>query len=289
MAALLSNSLKTLMLPVVAGLVATAYAPFANATEPCGGLDECRAIVEINATDGDIGFHWLVDGGDLVGTEIIDPAGRRVYANAAFGPLRAQTLTESFGESAEPVCRKWLAEDPDDDVMTLDQFLRRWRSGAYVFKGTTPDGETLRGSSSLTFWLPAAPRQLHFQGGVISWEAGTSLGVCAGEVELWKFVGDGRLPIHPMNVPVKFWEVTLELEDGSGRTFSLRLPAQGPKAQTSVTLPPEFLASVGPDTPAKIEVGAVGGRLEIDDDDNATFTELTGLCLHRDEGCAEPD
>jgi hypothetical protein len=272
----------------IAALAVTS-SPTARATEPCEGLDECRAIVEINATDGDIGFHWLVDGGDLVATEIVDPAGRRVYANTAFGPLRAQTLTESFGESAEPVCRKSLAEDPDDDVLTLAQFLQRWRAGAYVFRGTTADGETLQGRSTLTFWLPAAPRQLHYQGGVISWEAGTSLGVCAGEVELWKFVGDGRLPIHPMNVPVKYWEVTLELEDGSGRTFSLRLPARGSNAQTSVTVPPEFLASVGPDTPAKIEVGAVGGRLEIGDDDNATFTELTGLCLKRDAGCEEPD
>lgn len=246
-------------------------------------------MVEINATDGDIGFHWLVDGGGLVATRIVDPAGRPVYANAAFGPLRAQTLTETFGESAEPVCRTWLAEDPDDEVVTLATFLQRWRAGAYAFTGTTADGETLRGRSTLTFWLPAAPRQLRYQAGVISWEPGTSLGVCAGEAELWQFVGDGRLPVHPMNVPVRSWEVTLELEDDSGRTLTLRLPARGPRAQTSVTVPPEFLASVRPDTPAKIEVGAIGGRLAIGDDDNATFAERTGICLNQRQGCAAPE
>ena len=85
------------------------------------------------------------------------------------------------------------------------------------------------------------------------------------------------------------WEVTLELEDGSDRTFTLRLPARGALAQTSVSVPIEFLNSVAPDTPAKVEVGAIGGRLEIGDDDNATFTELTGLCLNRENGCEEPD
>ena len=92
-----------------------------------------------------------------------------------------------------------------------------------------------------------------------------------------------------MNVPIQAWEVTLEPEDGSARTFSLRLPARGSLAQTSVTVSAEFLMSVKPDTPAKIEVGAIGGRLEIGDDDNATFTELVGLCLNRGNGCEEPD
>jgi hypothetical protein len=53
----------------------------------------------------------------------------------------------------------------------------------------------------------------------------------------------------------------------------------------SVTVSPEFLDSVGPDTPAALEVGAVGGKLSIGDYDNATFTELTHLCLHKDKGC----
>jgi hypothetical protein len=281
--------LPAIRLGVVAAILVVVPASLALATDPCGGLSECRAIVEINASDGDVGFLWLVDGGDLHSTEIRDPSGQKVYANAAFGPLHAQTLTETFGESAEPVCRRSLAEEPDDPVLTLTQFIRRWKAGAYKFRGTTADGETVSGQSPLTHWLPAAPRNVQFRGGVISWEAGVALGVCATQSELWQMVGDGRLPVHPMNVPVAAWEVTLELDDGSNRTFSLRLPARGPDAQTSVTVPPEFLYSVGPDTPAKIEVGAVGGRLEIGDDDNATFTELTGLCLNRENGCAEPD
>ncbi|HEX9593941.1 MAG TPA: hypothetical protein VGB12_11455, partial [bacterium] len=32
-----------------------------RATEPCDDFGECRALIEINSTDGDIGFHWLID------------------------------------------------------------------------------------------------------------------------------------------------------------------------------------------------------------------------------------
>ena len=142
------------------------------ATEPCGDFGECRVIVEINATDGDVGFQWLADGDELRATEIVDPKGRRVFANAAFGPLRDQTLTESFGESAEPVCRAWLAEDPDDDVLTVAQFVRRWPAGNYKFHGTTADGTTVHGQSALTHWLPAAPTNVQYSRGVISWEPG---------------------------------------------------------------------------------------------------------------------
>lgn len=275
-------------LVAVAGLGLAGF-DTALATEPCGGLDECRALVEINATDGDIGFHWLADAEDLVGTEIVDPTGRRIFANAALGRLREQKLTETFGESSEPVCRPWLVEEPDDEVVTLRQFLQRWPAGPYRFRGLAEEGEVLFGRTPLTHWLPAAPRRVAFARGVVTWEAGDALGACATREQLWNLVNAGLLPIHPMNVPVKTWEVTLELEDGSHRSFTVRLPALGPAAQQSVTIPAEFLYSVGPDTPAKVEVGAIGGRLEIGDDDNATFTEVGGICLRRQQGCAEPD
>ena len=262
---------------------------YTHATEPCGGLDECRVLVEINATDGDIGFHWLADAEGLVATEIRDPAGQRIFANTAQGPLRQHTITESFGESSEPACRAWLAEDPDDEVVTLPQFVRRFPAGSYGFRGVDAEGESVFGRTALTYWLPAAPRNVAYSGGVITWEVGVSLGACATRDQLWRLVGDGVLPIHPMNVPVAAWEVVLELEDGSQRTFQVRLPARGANAQMSVTVPAEFLASMGPDTPAKIEVGAIGGRLASGDDDNATFTELVGLCLNRRNGCPEPD
>ena len=79
-----------------------------------------------------------------------------------------------------------------------------------------------------------------------------------------------------MLVPLTAWEVMVELEDGSNLKFTQRLPV----GQLSVTLPAEFLGSIPYNTPAKAEVGAIGGDLTNGDDDNATFTELGGLCLN---------
>jgi hypothetical protein len=59
-----------------------------------------------------------------IGTEILDAKGRRVFANQAFGPLSDQTLTETFGERSEPACRRSLAEEPEEDVVTLDWLQR---------------------------------------------------------------------------------------------------------------------------------------------------------------------
>ena len=50
----------------------------------------------------------------------------------------------------------------------------------------------------------------------------------------------------------------------------------------TVTVPAEYLASLPPDTPAKIEVGAIGA------DDNASFTEEVDICVNGD-GCVFDD
>ncbi len=57
-----------------------AVAP-ALATEPCGGLGECKALIEINATGGDIGFHFLMYADDLVESKIKDPDGKLTFKN----------------------------------------------------------------------------------------------------------------------------------------------------------------------------------------------------------------
>ena len=266
------------------GLVLASGASLTSATEPCGSFGECKAIVEINSTDGDIGFHWLVDGDDLLRTSIRDPRWRRVYTNRARGPLREQTLTETFGESAEPVCRESLKEEEDERVITLTDFRELWKDGSYYFIGLDSEREFLFGVTQLTYFLPAAPEDLTYVDGVVSWAPGSTLGECATEAELTDLVAEGVLPIHPMNVPLDSWEVVLELEDGSNRKFSVRLPP----AQLSVTMPAEFIDSLPANTPAKAEVGAIGGDLSIGDNDNATFTEIGDLCLNEQgDGCVE--
>jgi hypothetical protein len=42
-------------------LILAGGAPDATGDAPCGDLDECRVLIEINSSDGDIGFHVLLD------------------------------------------------------------------------------------------------------------------------------------------------------------------------------------------------------------------------------------
>ena len=253
-----------------------------TATEPCGDFGECKVLIEINATDGDIGFHFLMDGDDLNSARINDPDGAKVFEDQAKGPLREQKLTETFVESAEPLCWADPDADPDDEIVTLEEFLERWTPGTYVFTGMGDAGEKSSGETELTYALPAAPSDVDFDGSVISWSAGDDLGNCASALELDALVADGVLPEHPEDVAVAAWEVVLEpdVDDGDPigmLKFTIRLA--GDIAIKAVTVPADYLASLPDDTPVKIEVGAIGV------DDNATFSEEDGLCVNEVEGC----
>ena len=253
-----------------------------TATEPCGDFGECKVLIEINATDGDIGFHFLMDGDDLNSARINDPDGAKVFEDQAKGPLREQKLTETFVESAEPLCWADPDADPDDEIVTLEEFLERWTPGTYVFTGMGDGGEKSSGETELTYALPAAPSDVDFDGSVISWSAGDDLGNCASALDLDALVADGVLREHPEDVAVAAWEVVLEpdVDDGDPigmLKFTIRLA--GDIAIKAVTVPADYLASLPDDTPVKIEVGAIGV------DDNATFSEEDGLCVNEVEGC----
>jgi len=271
-----------LLAAATAVVVLGAGPPAATATEPCGDFGECKTLIEINATDGDIGFHFLMDGDDLNSAKIQDPNRRTIFSDKAQGALRDQKLTETFAESAEPVCRKRLKEERDEVVVTLERFLARWTPGIYVFKGRGDDGERSRGRTRLTHGIPAAPASLAFDGSVISWAPGDDLGECATNAELADLVADGVLPKHPMDVRVAAWEVVFEpdVEDGDptgALEFTVRVA--GNIAAKAVTVPADYLASLPDNTPAKIEVGAIGRG------DNATFTEVADICVNETTGC----
>ena len=155
-----------------------------TATEPCGDFGECKALIEINASDGDIGFHFLMDGDDLNAATLRDPNGTKVFQDQAKGPLLEQKLTETFAESAEPLCWPDPEADPDEEIVTLEEFLERWAAGTYEFFGKGDGGERLTGETELTYSLPAAPAEVDFDSSVVSWTAGDDLGNCASAGEL---------------------------------------------------------------------------------------------------------
>jgi hypothetical protein len=271
-------------LPVAAAaalILGTGTTPV-GATEPCGDFGECKVLIEINSTDGDIGFHFLMDGDDLKSSVLVDPNGTKVFVDAAKGPLKKQKLTETFAESAEPLCWPDPAADPDEDIVTLEEFLERWDAGTYTVKGKAGGGEKSQGATELTHELPAAPGSVAFDGSVISWASGTDLGRCASAAELDALVAGGVLPVHPKDVSVAAWEVVLEPDVADGDptgnlVFSVRVA--GNIAPKAVTVPADYLVSLPQDTPVKIEVGAIGA------DDNATFTEVVGFCVNQVGGC----
>jgi hypothetical protein len=277
---------KTLLGAVSAPLTFGGVAIEAMATEPCGDFGECKALIEINASDGDIGFHFLMDGDDLNSARIHDPNGTKVFEDEAKGPLREQKLTETFAESAEPLCWDDPEADEDEEIVTLEEFLDRWAEGTYVFTGSADGGEKSEGESELTYEIPAAPAEVDFDGSVISWAAGDDLGKCATNGELAALVTDRVLPIHPKDVTVDAWEVVFEpdVDDGDptgNLKFSIRVA--GDIAMKEVMVPQEYLDSLPDDTPAKVEVGAIGG------DDNATFSETGGFCINDTNGGCEEE
>jgi hypothetical protein len=175
-----------------------------------------------------------------------------------------------------------LDADPDEEIVTLEELLARWAAGTYVFSGTGDGGERSVGTTELTHEIPAAPSNVDFDRGVITWAPGEDLGRCASNAELDDLVAAGVLPVHPEDVQVVAWEVVLEPDvpdgDPSGNlVFSIRVPGDIPTK--AVTIPEQHLDALPDDTPVKIEVRAIGVH------DNATFTEVVGFCVNEVEGC----
>lgn len=273
---------------ITAGLTAglSAGAPIAEATKPCGDFGECKVLVEINSSDGDIGFHFLIDGDDLNSVRLDDPNGAKVFQDQAKGPLMEQKLTETFAESAEPLCWPDPDADPDDDIVTLRDFRDVWTPGTYEFSGSGDGGEKLAGETELTFNLPAAPQSVNLVGGIVTWSAGNDLGNCAplapsphGQETVGEVLD---IIADPSGVPVAAWEIVVvpDVDDANpigSQEFKIRV--DGGILVKAVSIPTQYLGALPADTPVKIEVGAIGV------DDNATFTEADGFCVNVSAGC----
>jgi hypothetical protein len=220
-------------------------------------LSEAFLRIEINATDGDVGFHGKFDGDPSRDMKIKDPTGKAIFDVKVSKSLRSQGLTENFFESAEPSCE----EQP------LAAFLARFPQGTYSFEGKTIEGEKLVGEAVLSHALPAAPTVSASVNAVVTiqWAPGTVLGNCHDASLI-----PGTIP-DPATVPVDSWEVTVEPDEDQReerglplRVFTVQLPSN----QLSVTVPSEYLQQyiTAGITTFKFEVGAKAGE-------NQTFTE----------------
>jgi hypothetical protein len=199
-------------------------------------LSEALIRIEINATDGDAGVQFFLDGKAWKSCDISDPDGNLLVTVTAVGSAGSNGLTELFIESSEPS----FEEQPLADLLEL------FPAGNYEFDCVTTDDKTLKRSAALTHKLPAGPNVTVSQG--------------ASVVIAWVAVPGAFQPgVGDPDVVIGGWEVIVErLTDG--RKFSITLPATA----TSVTVPPEFIK---PKTKYKLEV------LAIEESGNQTITE----------------
>lgn len=276
---------------VLAAAIATVAGGSAVADSHCGDFGDCKVLTEINASDGDIGFHFLFDGDELLMAMMFDPDYKKIFYDKARGPLREQTMTETFVESAEPLCFDPLDDDDpendDEDYRTLEEFVDLWTAGTYHFVGISEGWEFSFGSAELSFNLPAAPADIEFEleeddgdvEGEISWEPGSDLGECWEEGDE---LPDGVTIADEEDIAS--WEVVLEpeFEDDDpnalkGLKFVNRIGADTLEMEDGrfeVEVPDDYLESLPENTLVKVEVGAITY------DHNATFTEEGEWCVN---------
>jgi hypothetical protein len=207
---------------------------------------ESRIFIEYNSTDNDLGFHVFLDGEDWTTLEIVSPRGRRIFNVEGRGGYKELGLTELFFEGAEPS----LFDVP------LDELLAFFPEGTYEFEGRTVDGGEIGGEATLTHAVPAGPDVSTSDDQVgpgnaltIRWDPVT---------EVATDPAGGVFPDRPIDV------VAYQVIVGS---FEVTLPAIDPPTPMSVTVPPEFVASLEPGS-HEFEVLAIeeGGNQTITSD-----------------------
>ena len=235
--------------------------------------DDLKVIIEINASDGDAGFHALADADAWRWFRVTDPDGNKILAMKLTGILMEQGLTENFFESAEPLCES-DEEEPDDLVVTFAEFIMRFPGGDYLFRANTNEGDRVKGTAELTYNLPAAPdismtedSEQSIDGVIIEWEPGVDLGEKCHDQSL---IDDGIIA-DPATVAIVGWEVVVEPDDDEASDPSRKFAVQLPPEQTSVLVPAEYLERFFDEEfdEFKFEVGA------IEESGNQTFSEGT--------------
>jgi hypothetical protein len=172
-----------------------------------------KIFFEYNSTDNDLGVHVFLDGEDWTKLKITDPNRHMIFEVEGKGGYKDLGLTELFFEGAEPSL----------DEVPLEELLALFPEGEYRFAGKTVEKDDIVGSGTLTHAIPAGPSNVSAVLGpgnslIISWDAVT------GPPE--------GFPNKPIVI------VGYQIIVGS---FQVTLPASA----RSVTVPPEFVASLG--------------------------------------------
>ena len=117
-------------------------------------FDVAKVFFQLNDTDGDLGFHAIIDGEPWKSLEIESPDERTLLDIRLRSSLRLQGLTELRFESAEPTF----------DELDPSEFFSRFPEGVYEVEGDTLEGDELENEVEITHVLPAPPENLRVSG-----------------------------------------------------------------------------------------------------------------------------
>ena len=110
-------------------------------------FDEANVFAELNDTDGDLGFHALIDGDAWTRLTIKDPDGRQILVVRPQRRLARQGLSELFFES----------EEPEFEELSPEEFFDRFPEGRYTISGLTVEGDELESTARFRHVMPAPP------------------------------------------------------------------------------------------------------------------------------------
>jgi len=241
-----TNGMKRHMLLLPVLLVAVLALIMGAAAPNCWAEDDGDEIsfevadvyAELNNTDGDLGFHALIDGEPWKYLKIEDPRERMILWVSSMGRLRRQGLTELFFESAEP----------NFEDLAPEQFFRRFPAGKYEIESRTLEGDEQESEDLFWHRMPAPPEGISVSGEAIDLD---EVNCDDGPIPMVEPEENGDVTIswdevkksHPdIGVPnkkieVEFYQVVVE-EEESGLKLSFDLPPD----QLSVTVPGAFIA-----------------------------------------------
>lgn len=189
---------------------------------------EAQLLLQLNDTDGDLGFHGRIDGDPWKRLIIESPSERTLLDVRLRGPLRRQGLTEFRFESAEPTF----------DELDPEQFFRRFPEGVYEVEGQGFDGVEYESEAYLSHLIPAAPDELTVSGVPAPEDCDGAIPVATDPVTIaWAPVDSSHAELgRPGEVEVEGYELDVE---GETVDYSIKLDAE----ITSVTLAPGALPS----------------------------------------------
>lgn len=239
----MTRQLRNSFASMLAGIVLLAPASSVPGAGTAARFAEVSMIVELNATDEDVGLQFFADAEGWREVEIFDPEGDEIFSAEAEGRLAQQGGgTEFFLESVEPTL----------DDLPLKEFFDRFPEGTYRFVARLTEGGRARGRVAFTHVLPAGPEVLTPVPG-----KGEE---CAEDVAIPVVIAWNEVTSDYFGEPLEVagYEIIVEGDDVA---LDVHLPAA---AGTVLTIPAELLEA---GTEYEFEI------LAIEEGGNQTITE----------------